>query len=565
MRQRAIAIVLALLALLGGLGIWAYYREQDARYVSTDNARVMADLVPVAPEISGRLLALRVRPGDRVQAGAVLGEVSTEALAQTAQANPQALPQAAPIVARRALLLAPISGTVVQTGASVGQLVGAGQAVLYLADLDQAYVSANVDEGSVHRLRLGDRVEVWVDALPGRVLSGVVEEIGEAAASTFSLLPDTNASTGNFTKVTQVIPVRVGLLEKPPIPLGPGMSARVRFYVAEPPLPVRGETLKAVGQSQPVHLKVAGSLVGDSVTVVSEVSGTVRQVRVRTGDRVEEGQVLAVLENRAMEAQLRAGQAAVRQAQGALQQAELAYAQAQRTYARVAALYEVGAASRQDLENARTQRDAAYLQYQAARVAVLPQAQSNLEALGVQVGKLTLRSPLRGWVASRQVDPGQVVGPGQPLFALVGEGDLRFEALLPAQEVAWVRPGDPAQVDLPGVGTFLGEVRAVAAAAIPIGGYFPVSIRLKGEGLRPGLQGVATLQVQAQGVALPRTALRWMAGQAYAFLVEGGHLRRIPVEVLHAEGDQVLVQGLAPGAEVVAQAQEAWEGAPLAR
>lgn len=420
MQRRWIGLLVALLILLGALGLFAYYRVQENRYVSTDNARVAADLVPVGPEIPGRLLSLRVRPGDQVEAGEVLGEVSTETLAQSAQANPQAIPQVAPLAANRALILAPGSGTVVQVAATVGQYLGAGQAALYLADLDQVAIAANVDEGAVHRIRLGQRVEVRVDALPGKVLQGVVEEVGEAAASAFSLLPDANANAGNFTKVTQVVPVRVGLLEKPPVPLGPGMSAAVRFHVAEPPVAVSASLLRAEARERPIRLVAAGATVGESVAVVSEVSGTVERVLVGVGDGVRPGQLLVQLQDQALMAQLRAGEAALRQAREGLRQAEVAYQQAERVYRRVEALYQVGAASRQDLETAKAQRDTAYLQYRTAREALLPQAASNLEALQVRAGKLQVRSPISGRVASRGVDPGQTVGPGQVL--LPGKG-----------------------------------------------------------------------------------------------------------------------------------------------
>jgi membrane fusion protein (multidrug efflux system) len=98
-------------------------------------------------------------------------------------------------------------------------------------DLSQLWVSAKFEETKLAILRVGDPVTITVDAYPDREFSGTVLVIGAAAASQFALIPANN-SAGNFTKVTQRIPLKISF--KPPerdgaLYLRPGMSVTVKI------------------------------------------------------------------------------------------------------------------------------------------------------------------------------------------------------------------------------------------------------------------------------------------------------------------------------------------------
>ena len=79
--------------------------------------------------------------------------------------------------------------------------------------------------GRVEHVRLGQSVDLKVDAYPNSKFTGKVINIGAAAASEFALIPD-NRSAGNFTKVTQRIPIKIAL-DDPDKPLRPGMMVTV--------------------------------------------------------------------------------------------------------------------------------------------------------------------------------------------------------------------------------------------------------------------------------------------------------------------------------------------------
>ena len=122
----------------------------------------------------------------------------------------------------------PADGRVVMTFVRKGEHVGVGQRILMFHNPDDIWVEANVRETDVGRIKPGMKADIRVDAYPGKVFSGTVFRIGRAATNKFALLPDPNPS-GNFTKITQRLPLRIKLQEKDPS-LRPGMMVEV--YIA---------------------------------------------------------------------------------------------------------------------------------------------------------------------------------------------------------------------------------------------------------------------------------------------------------------------------------------------
>ena len=132
-----------------------------------------------------------------------------------------------------AVITAPEAGVVTRKSVEVGQYVQAGQPLLSVVPLHDVWVVANLKETTVRNVLHGDPVEITVDSYPGKKYRGHVESLSPATGAKFSLLPPDNA-TGNFTKVVQRIPVRIGLdgPNDPVRPLRPGMSVRVTITTA---------------------------------------------------------------------------------------------------------------------------------------------------------------------------------------------------------------------------------------------------------------------------------------------------------------------------------------------
>ncbi len=107
-------------------------------------------------------------------------------------------------------ITAPVDGVVSKKSVNVGDQVSVGQPLMALADQTHLWVDANLKETQISNVRVGQPVDITVDAFPHRVFKGSVASISAATGATFALIPPDNAS-GNFTKVVQRIPVRIAI------------------------------------------------------------------------------------------------------------------------------------------------------------------------------------------------------------------------------------------------------------------------------------------------------------------------------------------------------------------
>ena len=127
------------------------------------------------------------------------------------------------------IITAPYDGKMGRQTIQEGQLIQAGQPLAYIVNEDAGkWVTANFKETQLRNMHVGQPVKIKTDAYPGQVFNGRIESLSPATGARFSLLPPDNA-TGNFIKVTQRIPVRIQLTDKPErtAQLAAGMNALV--------------------------------------------------------------------------------------------------------------------------------------------------------------------------------------------------------------------------------------------------------------------------------------------------------------------------------------------------
>lgn len=110
-----------------------------------------------------------------------------------------------------------------------GAYVTAGTQLAVAYDFSTIYVTARVDETDIDDVHPGQLVDIEVDAFPGADLTGTVREVQGGAAGVFSILPESNTS-GNFQKVTQVIPVEITIDQPGDLALVPGMNVTVKIH-----------------------------------------------------------------------------------------------------------------------------------------------------------------------------------------------------------------------------------------------------------------------------------------------------------------------------------------------
>ena len=119
----------------------------------------------------------------------------------------------------------PVQGVVDRVFVEEGEYVTPGQRLLLVHDPKKVWIDANVKETDIRKVKIGQTVDVTVDAFPDKKFAGKVIAIGNAATSEFALLPTPNPS-GNFTKITQRLRVRVAIDQEQNL-LRPGMMVEV--------------------------------------------------------------------------------------------------------------------------------------------------------------------------------------------------------------------------------------------------------------------------------------------------------------------------------------------------
>ncbi len=206
-------IVIGVVALVAAVGFTLSYFLDASRYVSTDNAQVDGTQVPIVAPASGTLVGWQGESGLVMHRDQVIGRVQV----QGAYVQPQ-LP-----------IRAPADATIANSSTTDGAYVTAGAQLAIAYDPANVYVTARVDETDIDDVQVNRPVDFTVDAYPGRTFHGTVEEIQGGAAAVFSPFPQSN-SGGNFQKVTQVIPVRVGIDDAQGLDLIPGMNVTVDIH-----------------------------------------------------------------------------------------------------------------------------------------------------------------------------------------------------------------------------------------------------------------------------------------------------------------------------------------------
>jgi membrane fusion protein (multidrug efflux system) len=161
----------------------------------------------------------------QITVGSLSNSTAAVYMAQIEQA--QATYNSAKLAEDNTSVYAEFSGNVLRIPVSVGENITASQTLLTLSNLKNTWITANIDEKKISRVKVGEEVKVSIDAFPGKVFTGKVIEVGTASQSTFSLL-STDSTSGSFTKVAQRIPVKIKV-DSGDIILKPGMSAVVKI------------------------------------------------------------------------------------------------------------------------------------------------------------------------------------------------------------------------------------------------------------------------------------------------------------------------------------------------
>jgi multidrug resistance efflux pump len=202
-----ILVIVALLIIIG-LGIWYYFYWQGTHYFSTENAKVTAETYTITPTSSGKLVKYNIQDGSIVKENDVIGRVEDGANIRS-----------------------PINGLVVEADATLNQMVSPATPVAVIANTDDVYVGANVEETDIRNIKVGQSVTVSLDAYPGQKFNGHVSEISSITQSALTGSLVNFSTSGTYTKVTQLLPVKIVLDDNVNIQQLIGTNATVKIRI----------------------------------------------------------------------------------------------------------------------------------------------------------------------------------------------------------------------------------------------------------------------------------------------------------------------------------------------
>lgn len=294
-------------------------------------------------------------------------------------------------------------------------------------------------------------------------------------------------------------------------------------------------------------MPLSGSLRAlNQVSIKARVPGEVREVLVREGEAVKQGQVLVRMD--ASDYQARVGQA-----QGALAAARGQLEIAAKARDNNRALLDKGFISRNAFDNAASQYDIARANVESARGA--------LDVAQKALADTVIKSSMAGLVSMRSVQPGEKVSADNRLLDVIDLGQMEMEAAVPASEISSVALGQEVQVKMEGMSRpFPGKVARINPATQSGSRSILVYVQIPNpdNALRAGMFGEAQLVLAKKSGALtvPRTAIRRDGGQPYVYAIEAGRLTRRTV-TLGESGDSggaeavEIAAGLDAGMQIV--------------
>ena len=200
-------IIAAIVILLVGLGVAGYFIYEGTFYYQTDNAKVDTTIYQLTANANGKLENMNVNQGDAVKAGQLLARV-----------------------ANGPYIISPIDGTVTDVKMQRGDYALASNVVVVVADTSDMYITANVEETNILKIHTGQSVSVFLDAY-GRSFSGTVYKVNTVTSTMLTGAMTSFTTSGTYTKVTQLIPVKIKLLDNVDLSNIIGTNATVKIRI----------------------------------------------------------------------------------------------------------------------------------------------------------------------------------------------------------------------------------------------------------------------------------------------------------------------------------------------
>lgn len=315
---------------------------------------------------------------------------------------------------------------------------------------------------------------------------------------------------------------------------------------APPPQPVvraiKSIVVKGVQEGQ--SRRISGTVESVNKSALAfEISGAVAAVRVKVGDRVKKGQILAEIDKKQYQLNAQSARAELNKAQSNLREKETVYKAKLN-------LFNKQIESKIAMEKAKAD-------FKAARSAV-EQARVKLELAQRDLRNTGLRAPFDGVISSREVEPAVVVTAGKPVLEIQGDGDLEVALNLPEQLAKFVKQGDSAKINFPTLQNrvFDGRIRQISSRGGEANTY-PVTVLIlsRDPGLRPGMTAEVNIVIRRSGARtvypIPVSAVTpgpKKVAYVFRFDKSSSTVKRIKVKTIGVQGNDIQVsEGLKNG------------------
>jgi RND family efflux transporter MFP subunit len=308
----------------------------------------------------------------------------------------------------------------------------------------------------------------------------------------------------------------------------------------------------------PDWLEAVGTVrAAQSSQIASQTMGNIVEIRAQEGDRVQGGQILAVIDDSQPRAAVEQATAAVTVAQKEVSTAESESALAQSTLKRYQQLYEKKSLSPQEFDEIKTRSQAAGSRLDLARAGEA-QASAALTQSRTSLSNTQIRAPFAGLVTEKKADAGTFASPGTPLFTLEDAHRYRLEAMVDESDVRLVHMGEavPVLLDSMENAEFRGKVAQIVPAADPASRSFLVKIELPADArIRSGLFGRAHFPRGSRSALLiPQKTIVERGQLRGVFVIDANQIAQLRYVTLgKLSGEQVeVLSGLQQGEKLIA-------------
>ncbi len=308
----------------------------------------------------------------------------------------------------------------------------------------------------------------------------------------------------------------------------------------------------------PDWLEAVGTVrAAQSAQIASQTMGNIVEIRVKEGDRVESGQVLAVIDDSQPRAAVEQSEAAVTAAQKEVSSAESELALAQSTLKRYQQLFDKKSVSPQEFDEIKTRAQAAESRRDMARAGEA-QASAALTQARTALGYTQIHAPFAGVVTEKKADAGAFASPGMPLFTVEDTRRYRLEAAVNESDMRLVRVGEavPVLLDSAPGAELKGKVEEIVPAADPSSRSTLVKIELPADArVRSGLFGRARFSRGSRAALLiPRTTVVERGQLRGVFVVDAKQIAQLRYVTLgQPSGEKVeVLSGLQDGEKLIA-------------